>query len=88
MSGKWERGSDEETVWVDLVFYDGKEKKVDFSELEEAAIAVFLQIDSASDMGDAVVSKESGRLALTWKGMDLSIPVKPAKVDELQQDVR
>ncbi|HEY5914084.1 MAG TPA: hypothetical protein VJA21_26145 [Verrucomicrobiae bacterium] len=88
--GRWEAGADpaKKTAWLDMVFYSGERREFKIRELEQAAAGFCLSI-SAGQQGQPVVSGErhDGRFELKSKSpeLHLSLPVKPAKVGELQR---
>ena len=79
--GHWEKGGDEKVSWLDFIFYKGEEREIDLTAMNEAVIGFTFQIDgdkkiSSTEKPEGMIAP--GALSTTWKGLELSVPSKPA----------
>lgn len=82
LKGHWEKGSDATGAWIDFVLYSGEEKSFDLTTINEAALGFSFTISDANpatNKEEPVVLVQQGTLSAMWKGMNLSIPLKPAE---------
>ncbi len=90
LEGRWEAGLDERKhlAWLDVVLYSGAEKEINLAQVEQAALGLLVRLSSEGPASPlAQVALNHGLLTLTtedpsWR---LSLPVRPAKVSELQK---
>jgi hypothetical protein len=78
--GRWEKGGDGKTSWVDYVFYSGAEKEIDLTKVDRAVAGFTFEVKSADqkiEFKKADVSEKDGVLKAEWNGLKLEIPVKP-----------
>ena len=82
IKGRWQKGGDDKTSWIDFVIYSGSEKDFDLSSMDNAALGFAFNLEKANknDKSEKVtLSKNNGILTSQWKGLSVSIPLKPAK---------
>jgi hypothetical protein len=75
-------------AWIDVVFYAGKSREVRLNELEQAAAGFYLRLTAGNEPQPAVkCSVHAGHLRIETARprLELDLPIKPAKVSELQQ---
>jgi hypothetical protein len=81
---RWEAGRsvEEGTSWLDVVLYSGDEREFRLGERAEAAVGFAVRIGGS---GTPLVDAQTvdGRLAMSWQGLSLSIPTRPAVASEL-----
>jgi hypothetical protein len=74
--------------WIDIILYSGRQKKINFSEMNKAAIAFTISIRPKATKEelqlsrsrlDAKVSLTQDMLEATCNAMSLNVPVKPMK---------
>jgi len=81
INGRWEKGGDEKAAWMDYVVYSGEEKDIDLTAVDKAALGFSFSItegDKNDNNSKPVVLFEGGNIATRWKGLRVSVPVKPA----------
>ncbi len=79
--GRWEKGGDDKISWIDYVIYSGDEKSIDLTSIDEAVLGFSFNITDGSnktEKDDAVVMEKSQNLFVRWKGLSVSVPIKPA----------
>ncbi|MHC4605041.1 MAG: hypothetical protein ACYS6W_17125, partial [Planctomycetota bacterium] len=71
-------------TWIDIVLYEGAEKQIDFSKINEAAIIFSLslyekyeKLPSANLPSLTTNHPAPGRLTANWSNMSLTVPTKP-----------
>lgn len=81
---------DGKTASLDLVLYQGAERRFQLKQVKEAALAVVLRLTTqpASALPAAEVAADAGQLKLRWSGMRLAVPLQPATQRELQERAR
>lgn len=85
LPGRWEAGSKDGKAWLDVVLYAGEERTFNMAEIKEAALGIAVQLDGA-EFTNPQAQIRDGRLVLDWQKLSLDIPLKPAKVGELQKN--
>ena len=78
--GRWEKGGDGKTSWIDYVFYSGAEKEIDLTKMERAVAGFTFEVNSADqkiEFKKADVSEKEGVLKAEWNGLKIETPVKP-----------
>ena len=87
---KVEKGEDDRLAWVDFVIYKGDEKSFDLSRLDEACFAWYTYIGTAIDSLKVLpeIIHDENRFNARTDDMSISIPVKPALENDLQNDFR
>ena len=81
LKGHWEKGGDEKAAWMDYVVYSGEEKEIDLTTVDKAVMGFSFSIpdgDKKVVEQNPVVLHEGGNLSAQWKGLRVSVPVKPA----------
>lgn len=84
---KAEKGHDDKLAWVDYVIYKGDEKSFDLNAVNKACFVWQTVIGSANAPVAASkpkITEKGNHLEARTAKMAISIPVKPAKEDELQ----
>lgn len=84
---KAEKGHDDKLAWVDYVIYKGDEKNFDLNAVNKACFVWQTVIGSANAPVAASkpkITEKGNRLEARTAKMAISIPVKPALEDELQ----
>jgi hypothetical protein len=88
--GRWEATTEGNTSGLDWVLYQGEAKTIRLGELDQAALGFALRLstqDAALPEGTAQL-EAPGRLSLRWAGLALSLPIRPANAQALQQAFR
>jgi hypothetical protein len=75
--GYWEKGNDENNVWLDYVIYSGRETDIDLTKTDKAALGFVFSVDESSISGKPEYTVKDGILKAVWNGMQIDIPVKP-----------
>lgn len=81
MNGRWQKGGDEKAAWMDYVVYSGEEKDIDLTAVDQAVLGFSFSIsedDKNAENPKPVVLPDGGNLTTQWKGLRVSVPVKPA----------
>ncbi len=90
---RFEQGANEENTWIDLVYYSGEEKEIDFSTLSRAFITFIMRFQS----GEPAVLIKNGymmkikqdKLNASWNTgqclLALTLPSKPDKRRSIQE---
>lgn len=83
---KWELGQDKGRAYLDVVLYSGDDQAFDLKQLTSAAAGFAVQIDESNDSAWTAPTAQADdqHLALSWKGLGLTIPLRPAPVAQLQ----
>lgn len=80
--GRWEKGGDDKSSWIDFVFYSGQETEFDMEKISRAVSGFTFMLDD-SDQNQAIqkadVSETGGSMKVRWNGLELEVPVKPDK---------
>ena len=71
-------GRDSKTTLVDIILYSGPEKKINFGEIDQAAIVFGLSLDRQGD-SEFSVQQSNSSVTANWKNMSLTVPTKPMK---------
>jgi hypothetical protein len=83
---RWESGQAGDKAWLDVVLYAGELKDINLASLNEAVIGLVLEMDTKPPASFGVKKAgEKTRMNITWDGLNLSIPMRPAKASELQK---
>ena len=80
--GYWEKGGDDHIAWLDFVVYAGDETEIDLTTIGHAVLGFTfcMTADGDSCPDEPVRSTVSdGIMKAGWHGLQLNIPVKPAK---------
>ena len=82
-----EKGRDDRLAWVDFVIYSGDEKSFDLTQLQEACFAWHTYIGKDVNFSTAVpvAIRKENLLKVSADDMSISIPVKPALENDLQE---
>lgn len=81
LKGRWEKGGDDKAAWIDYVLYNGAEKDIDLTAVDNAVLGFAFDISDHNKNAEnpkPVVLHEGGNLTTQWKGLRVSVPVKPA----------
>jgi len=81
-------GQDSDTAWLDIIFYAGPQKTVDFRQINEAAFIFALSVNSLAESRDPThfsgftINRKDNLVSADWNRppnsqMSLTIPVKP-----------
>jgi hypothetical protein len=81
-SGRWESGAGDGKAWLDVVLYSGAERTFNLGEINEAALALSVQIGNAAT---PQAQTRDGKLKVELGALQVEIPTRPAKVGELQK---
>ena len=68
-------GGDQNTRWLDAVFYSGPEREFDLAAVDEAFAAFAISVGAPTE---PVLQLEGGRATLRSAGLTVSAPLKPA----------
>jgi hypothetical protein len=68
-------GGDQNTRWLDAVFYSGPEREFDLAALDEAFAAFVFSVGAPPE---PVLQLDAGRATLTAAGLTVTAPLKPA----------
>lgn len=86
---RWEVSRTNDTVGLDYVLHQGAERTFNLAAMEAAALGLIVCVHSSTNPPPTIRAGENaGRLWMTWDEMALNVPVRPAKVAELQKAVR
>ncbi|TDE15436.1 hypothetical protein [Dyadobacter psychrotolerans] len=80
--GHWEKGGNEKVSWIDYVIYSGAETDFDLSAINEAVLGFTFNLTDGKTKvktQKAIVSKDNENLNAKWKGLSVTLPVKPGK---------
>jgi len=80
LKGRWEKGSDGKTSWLDFIFYSGKESEFDLTKIQRAITGFIFSIKSSDvdqSFEKAKVTEKKGLKNIRWNEFELEIPVKP-----------
>jgi hypothetical protein len=88
LSAKWEVGQDKDRAWLDKVLYSGEERTFNLSEINEAALGVGVALFQGKSIHSIKAQALDGRLYLKQANLAIDIPMRPAKVGELQKDFK
>lgn len=80
-NGHWEKGGNDKASWIDYVIYSGEEKDIDLITVNEAVLGFSFSVGEdirKSTIKKPVVLKKGETLTTQWKGLSVSVPVKPA----------
>lgn len=80
MKGYWEKGKDDKNSWVDYVLYAGSGKDFDLQSMNDASLGFSVSIglsDEKLRSEPVVVSQQGNQMDANWKGLSVSISVKP-----------
>jgi hypothetical protein len=84
----WKFSREGDITYLDLIIYEGEKRPFDLSRMEEAGFALGFSLRKDPQSTEKVNIQTNGRkLRLTWLGMKLSTPLKPALEKELQRTV-
>jgi hypothetical protein len=86
-----EAGRDSNTAWLDIIFYSGPQKTIDFRQLNEAAFIFALSVNSLAEsqgpthFSDLTINRKDNLITANWSRpsgrpnsqMSLTIPAKP-----------
>lgn len=78
-----EVGGDNTYTWVDFIIYNGEKKEFDLQYITEACFA-WHTVFNSSALKKASLIEKNNRAEISTKQMTLSVPVKPALENELQ----
>ncbi|MCX5637429.1 MAG: hypothetical protein NTX52_07020, partial [Planctomycetota bacterium] len=81
-------GRDSNTAWLDIIFYSGPQRTVDFRRLNEAAFIFALSVNPLAEnrdpthFSDLTINRKDNLVSANWNRpsnsqMSLTIPVKP-----------
>ncbi|MEO5997579.1 MAG: hypothetical protein ABIN89_12660 [Chitinophagaceae bacterium] len=78
--GHWGKGGDARVPWFDFVFYEGEERDIDLTAINEAVLGFTFQIDDSKKTSDS--ENPDGKitpatLSTAWKALEIIIPIKP-----------
>jgi len=79
LKGYWEKGSDENTSWIDFVIYKGNEREFDMNRIKEVALGFTFGINAESDkqiVKPPVFTIENRLIKAGWNGLQIEIPVQ------------
>jgi hypothetical protein len=87
--GRWKAGREGGRSFLDVVLYEGEERTVRLSELDEAAIGCALRFTTGeAPVPDVHAAVREGRLSLRFDPLELRLPVRPARASELRRGVK
>ena len=86
LPARWETSHDQNIRCLDLVLYPGEEREFDLAQMAEAAFGLTWSFASEQEkLPQLSCQVGQGRLEMNWADMALSIPIKPAKLSDLQK---
>jgi hypothetical protein len=80
LKGRWVKGGDENSSWMDYVIYSGAERNFDLTKINSAAWSFIFSLEEPgknSTTDKALVLNSGGRLKVDWRGLKIDIPMKP-----------
>ena len=86
----WEIGGNGETSWLDFVLYSGDKRTFNLNALKKAGLAYIINVSTIEKPKEYKVSvkQQEDFLSMKWNNMQLTIPLKPAKEDSLQNSYK
>jgi len=95
LAPRGEAGRKSGEAHLDIVFYSGEERRIDFSQLRSAIVVFGLQVAPTAarlPLPAVAVRRSDGRVRATWdtrRGrLELAAPERPAPFAELQREAR
>ena len=80
LKGRWEKGGDGKSSWIDFIYYSGAEKEFDLTKINRAVSGFIFELNSADakkEFKKADASEKDGIMKIEWNGLKLVTPVKP-----------
>lgn len=80
LEGHWEKGSDDQTAWLDYVLYAGETKAFDMNALSRAVLGFTFALAEGEEKiktEQPMVSTKNGKISAKWKGLVVEAPLKP-----------
>ena len=81
-STRWETTFANDTASLDLVLYSGEQRTIHLPDIDPAAMGLAVHVGSAETPVGIEVEHNGGRLSQQWKGLSLTVPTRPAAIDE------
>ncbi|MDD4972619.1 MAG: hypothetical protein PHT07_24575, partial [Paludibacter sp.] len=80
LKGRWEKGGNGKSSWIDFVFYSGQETEYDLKKIDRALSGFTFKLESSGTnqpSQKASVSEKEGIMKVLWNGLQLEVPLKP-----------
>jgi hypothetical protein len=83
LAGRLTTGRDQNTAFVDVVFYEGGERRFDLRAMQTAVSGFALRLNGARPLPAARL--EAQQLRLDWEGLSLAVAARPDTLERLHQ---
>ena len=79
-NGHWEKGSDGKTSWIDFVIYNGLEKEIDLTKIDQAILGFTFSVGKESEklpVDKPAVAIKDKLMTAKWNNLNITLPIKP-----------